>query len=233
MDVFDKPPANYLPMVQQSNPGNLEKFMVPVNDELWKVESYEQFLTERRKLIAEAINEYMDSLLGDGTLGQNVETPVVTAEEVIAAGESETVEFKSTLRWNINAQRNDKEIEHSALKTVAAFLNSDGGTLLIGVDDQGNALGLELDQFPNDDRMMQHMTNIIKERMGAQHMRFLRLSVELVNGKKVFRIDCQRGVVPAYLKYNNAEVFYIRTGPATADLPVSTLHDYINARFYR
>jgi hypothetical protein len=233
MDVFDKPPAKYLPMVQQSNPGNLEKFMVPIDDELWKVENYEQFLTERRRLMAEAINEYMNNLLGNSAADQSVDPPGVTAKEVIAVGESETVEFKSTLRWNINAQRNDKEIEHSALKTISAFLNSDGGTLLIGVDDRGEALGLDLDQFPNDDRMMQHLTNIIKERMGAQHMRFLRLSVELVNEKKVFRVDCQRGVVPAYLKYNNAEVFYIRTGPATADLPVSALHDYINTRFYR
>ena len=61
-------------------------------------------------------------------------------------GESKTLEFKSTLRWNTKEDRkDDKVITHSALKTVAAFLNTDGGDLLIGVRDDGSIIGIERD----------------------------------------------------------------------------------------
>lgn len=235
MDIFDQPPEEYLPIVQQNNPGNLEKFMIPMDSELWKLENYEQFLSKRRHLIAQAINDYMGSLLVEPIQESNGQKKVPSAQELIKAGENDNVEFKSTLRWNIKAGMDDpKNIEHSTLKTVAAFLNCDGGTLLIGVNDQGELLGLELDHFPNEDKMMLHLTNLIKDRMGIQNMRFIRLSVESVFDKRVLRVDCQRAVTPVYLKKvdgQSSELFYIRTGPATNELPTSQIHDYIKNHF--
>ena len=63
----------------------------------------------------------------------------------MAAGESQTLEFKSSARWNVRAASPDKKLEHAITKTVCAFLNAEGGTLLIGVDDNGQVLGLEDD----------------------------------------------------------------------------------------
>ncbi|MBD3307394.1 DUF262 domain-containing protein, partial [candidate division KSB3 bacterium] len=144
MDIFYSPPSDYLPIVQQNNPGNLEKFMIPMDNELWKVEHYEDFLAERRKLIAQAINEYMENLLEDqeGDASQTEKIPVTA---IISQGENDHIEFKSTLRWNIRARRNDDEIQHSSLKTIAAFLNTEGGILLIGINDAGEPVGLEDD----------------------------------------------------------------------------------------
>ena len=59
-------------------------------------------------------------------------TPV-TLEELIAEGESDELEFKSTLRWDIHEGVINKKLEEVAIKTVAAFANSQGGTLLIGI----------------------------------------------------------------------------------------------------
>ncbi len=59
--------------------------------------------------------------------------------------ESKTLEFKSTLQWDVHQKQKNKELHHPVLKTVAAFLNTEGGTLLIGVDDEGNVLGLNDD----------------------------------------------------------------------------------------
>lgn len=61
----------------------------------------------------------------------------LSVEELIHRGESERLEFKSTLRWNLHTDSKDKRIEHAVLKTIAAFLNTQGGTLLIGVEDDG------------------------------------------------------------------------------------------------
>ena len=61
-----------------------------------------------------------------------------SAEELIQRGESKTLEFKSTLRWNlVEDRKDDKRVTHAALKTIAAFLNTEGGDLLLGVADDG------------------------------------------------------------------------------------------------
>lgn len=232
MDIFSQEPSAYFPIVEDRNPGNLEKFMIPMDQELWKVDNYEAFLEKRRQLIADAINTYMRQLLETPEVFTESDNGYLSTEELIQAGESETVEFKSTLRWHIYAERMDKEIQHASLKTIAAFLNSDGGTLLVGVNDDGEMLGLELDDFPDDDKMMLHLTNLVKDRIGAQFMRFLRLSTESVNGRSVLRVDCNPSVIPAYVTHQNDEYFYIRTGPATTALAASEIHDYIQDRFY-
>jgi predicted HTH transcriptional regulator len=154
-------------------------------------------------------------------------------QTLIQKGESDRLEFKSTLRWNIKAQRHDKEIERSVLKTIAAFLNSEGGTLLIGVDDQGKLLGLEEDGFKSIDALLLHMTNLIKDRIGAHHNRFIRLSVEELDEKQVLRVECKRGIIPAYYKDDRNEIFYFRAGPSTLELPTSEVHDYIKHRFHQ
>jgi Putative DNA-binding domain len=80
------------------------------------------------------------------------------AEELIKRGESKTLEFKSTLRWNLKEDRKDDQgVTHAALKTIAAFLNTDGGDLLIGVADDGSIVGIERDKLENDDKFMRHL----------------------------------------------------------------------------
>jgi type I restriction enzyme R subunit len=77
------------------------------------------------------------------------------AEELSKRGESKTLEFKSTLRWNLKEDRqDDKFVTHAVLKTIAAFLNTDGGDLLIGVADDGSIVGIERDQLESDDKFM-------------------------------------------------------------------------------
>src|SRR3972149_581196 len=70
------------------------------------------------------------------------------AEELIKQGESKTLEFKSTLRWNLQEDRqDDKAVTHAILKTIAAFLNTEGGDLLIGVADDGSVRGIECNRI--------------------------------------------------------------------------------------
>ena len=160
------------------------------------------------------------------TTAQNTST-----HSLIEDGENEFVEFKSTLRYNLFTKKFDKEIEHATLKTVAAFLNTSGGTLICGVNDKKQILGLKDDKFNDDDHMMLHLTKLIQERIGMQHARFIKSNVESSNGKKVLRVDVKPASSPAYLVHNNDEVFYVRTGPATSQMKVSEIYDYIQTRF--
>jgi len=150
---------------------------------------------------------------------------------LIEEGESDFVEFKSTLRYNLFTKKFDKEIEHAALKTIAAFLNTSGGALIIGVDDKKSILGLKDDDFKDEDHMLLHLSKLVQERIGMQHSRFVLSSIEESNGNKILRIDVKPAESPAYVIHNNEEYLYIRTGPATAQMKVSEIYNYIQTRF--
>ncbi|MCD4734468.1 MAG: putative DNA binding domain-containing protein [Bacteroidales bacterium] len=151
---------------------------------------------------------------------------------LISRGENNTVEFKSTLRYNLFTKKFDRNIENASLKTIAGFLNSQGGTLFIGVDDNQEVLGLESDQFKNNDRMLLHFTKITSERIGENFLQYINAEIEKIGGKKLLRIDVRPSEIPAYMKTgNNDDVFYIRTGPSTTQLNTSNIFDYIISRF--
>jgi hypothetical protein len=150
--------------------------------------------------------------------------------ELIAKGENRTVEFKSTLRMNLHSKKPGKEIELAWLKGVAGFLNTDGGTLLIGVTDDGEITGLERDVFENDDKCRLHFKNLIATHIGADLSKYVRFILVSVAQKTVGVVLCARSSEPVFLKDGNKEHFYIRNGPSSDELPVSKALKYIKHR---
>ena len=75
------------------------------------------------------------------------DTEAVDLIEMIRDGESDVVEFKSTLRTNLYTDKPDKNIEYASLKTLAGFLNTNGGRLVIGISDDGKPVGIEAVSF--------------------------------------------------------------------------------------
>jgi Putative DNA-binding domain len=133
-------PSKYLPEIEKKYPGALAKQFVPQDPALWNLDRFEDFLVARRKLIADAINERMAELLAD------LEAPKAqTLEEMVAGGESPVLEFKSSLRWDLRAQQINTDLQKVVAKTVAGLMNFEGGTLLIGVADDGTVIGIEND----------------------------------------------------------------------------------------
>ena len=152
-------------------------------------------------------------------------------ERLIATGESAKLEFKSTLRWNVIAKRNDKAIEHSVLKTVVAFLNTEGGTLLVGVEDDSNVLGIEPDQFANEDKYLLHFANLVNDRIGKHYADNIHWELKSIGEKKILRVDCKPCPTPVVLKEGGGEEFYIRNGPSTILLSTSEVLDYSRKHF--
>ncbi len=146
--------------------------------------------------------------------------------EIIQQGESDFVEFKSTLRYNIFSKKKDNNIELSALKTVAAFLNTSGGTLLIGVTDDGNINGLSLDEFDNDDKLLLHFTNLLRDKIGERTLGFVHFEIVTIQNEKVLRVDVSKSNVPVFVTFQNNEFFYVRSGPSTLSLKFSEFYNY-------
>jgi len=147
---------------------------------------------------------------------------------LIRRGENKKVEFKETFSKNIHTGKNDIEIKKSSLKTLVGFLNADGGTLLIGIADNGEIKGVEDDFFKSSDDYIKNFKNHIKDKIGQEFYPLINYDLYLVNGKSVLKVNCEAANEPCF--YEQKE-FYVRTNPATDKLEGKVQHDYIKERF--
>lgn len=150
---------------------------------------------------------------------------------LIKKGEGDKIEFKSTLRTNLYTKEIDRKIEHVVLKTVSAFLNSEGGILLIGVNNDGSVVGIETDNFPNYDKFNLHFTNLVKEYIGNEYLPYLNFDLITINDKNILKVDCMKSDKPIFLRFYKDEEFYIRVGASTVGVSGSKLVNYINNNF--
>jgi hypothetical protein len=227
----DIAPSDYLGQVEQKYPGALAKQFVPSNQHLWRIEAFEEFLATRRKLIVDAINSYMEMLITEPEL-----EPVYTLEDLLAAGESVSLEYKSSLRWDVRQQRMNLDLRNMIFKTIAGFLNVEGGTLLIGVADDGTVLGVEHDlrQKPQPmnaadrDKFGQLFQGDLLEYLDAEFIPYIHLSLEEQQDHTVAVVKVDPSPKPVYLKDKSQTEFCIRAGNTTKVLDVEAAHNHIS-----
>ena len=165
------------------------------------------------------------------------QSPEDSVRDLIASGESGGLEFKSTARWNMRELKADKAMEQVIVKTVAAFLNTNGGDLLIGVQDDGAILGLAADHQvvsadkQNRDYYENWLTTLLLGVYGKQHTANLRISIVRLEEKDVCRITVLPASVAVYIKENNQDALYVRTGNSTRALTTSEAVAYHQQHF--
>lgn len=151
--------------------------------------------------------------------------------ELIKLPESPTLEYKSTLQWDVRQERKNEDLRLSVLKTIAAFLNSNGGVLLIGVEDNGNIFGLEKDlsllSKKNLDQFEQTIVNLICDRIGASFSQLVKIRFENIEGKDICAVDVRKSAKRAFMKGKEKLEFYIRAGNTSKSLEVPDIYDYI------
>ncbi len=160
------------------------------------------------------------------------------AEELLKLKESKTLEFKSSLRWNLKEERkDDQQITHAVLKTIAAFLNTEGGDLLIGVADDGEVLGIAHDRLDDEDKFMLHLAQVVRNGLGDRASTCIDPTVQIVEGKTVCLVSCQRSPEPVFLKWKGREQdqegdLYVRSGPGSVCLDRQSAEEYVRTRFF-
>jgi len=154
---------------------------------------------------------------------------------LIAHGEGDSIEFKATFKWDVRESRANRLVEDAALKALAGFMNSDGGTLFIGVSDEGEITGLERDygilRRKDRDGLAQEIMSAVSLRLGADACRYVHLVFHSVSGKDICRIITSPSPRPVYLKEGNDMKFYIRTGMSTRALNIQEAVDFIATRW--
>jgi hypothetical protein len=150
---------------------------------------------------------------------------------IIREGESQTIEFKESLSLDVKKQTKESYIEQSSLKTIVAFLNTKGGTLLIGVSDDGQICGVdgEIEKFhKNTDKFLLHFKNLLKSKIGEEFYPFIDNRLVKVDDVNVLLVECKASQTPCYL---DSKDFYVRTNPATDKLEGPKLVKYVKHRF--
>lgn len=155
--------------------------------------------------------------------------------DLILEGEHRRLEFKQTFRWDTKKKIINKDLERAVMKTVSAFLNSEGGTLLIGVSDNGSISGLEDDVKTlvkkDKDGFENHFNQIFKATMGAEFRQYVDVYFERIEEKDVCIVEIRTSPKPVYLKVNGEEEFFIRTGNTTSPLKISEINSYIESHW--
>ena len=195
--------------------------------------------TETIKALREGACDYVTKDSAETELLQRLtevlakEGPPARLRRMIATGENPHFECKETLRWNVNASKMDKNIEHAAAKTLAAFMNTAGGTLVVGVKDSGEVVGLGQDKFSDRDAVLRHLDNIINNFLGNSSSPLAIARFVDIDSKEVLQIDCKPAQSPVYLNGGpGGEVeLYIRRQASSVKLKLDEAVAYIRQRF--
>jgi hypothetical protein len=230
LHISDQAPADYAPALEAAmSPAERERsrFWHALPEHWWEL-SYPEFLKARRLRMAQVIRRAYEDLTGRG---EDPAPAPVSVSALIAAGESGGVEFKSTLRTNLHTGQTDEKMHLAALKTIAGFLNAQGGALIIGVSDGGQVLGLAADAFESEDKMSLHLVNLIRDRIGEVFLPYVHPHFEDQDAERILVVRCERGPKPAFVKDGGVQRFYVRGANSTAELSGGSITDYVKAHF--
>jgi membrane protein YdbS with pleckstrin-like domain len=189
---------------------------------------------DNAEVYANVIKDAVDDALAYHSNG--LENGKASALDLILEGEHARLEMKQTFRWDGKRKITSKELEKAVMKTVAAFLNTDGGQLLIGVADNGNIFGLE-DDFKsltrkNHDGFENAFNQSFKNMLGAEFRQYVGVRFESIEDKDVCIVDVEQSPKPVFLDAGNGEEqFFIRTGNTTSALKMSEVNSYIATKW--
>ena len=162
---------------------------------------------------------------------------------MIMSGENSQVEFKTTLRYDMRTNKVNKKLEEVVLKTLAAFSNGQGGTLVMGVTDDLEVIGLENDyktlKSGTKDEFELHLRNLVNHAYGIEFAtNNLSITFPEVNDIEICVVEIKQGLRPVYTETtdkngNKTKKFYVRSGNSSQEMDITEISQYVNQRFLK
>ncbi len=245
-------PSAYLNKIQEDDgiaPEKLDEIIRShgIDPSSMRDDDFRRFFNQRFETIVRQIGAVMgkpvnrsDGLDESPFVEVGDESDAIDLVRLIAQGENDKVEFKSTARINTFTNQADPKIEWSALKTIAGFANNDGGTLVVGVNDDGQAVGLETDYstFRKQDRdgWELWLTDAVSATMGKVAALLLKVRFVELEGKNVAIVEVrpsEAGPVFAAMSKGDDQKqrFMVRVNNSTQELDGREADDYKRVRW--
>lgn len=212
-------------VLEKQGPAALAAHCIPIDPELWKVENYTRFLEHRRAALAEAINTFIH--------GRSSQAAAIDIPTLLASGETETVEFKEKA---LHITESGKSRPHTLVREVAGFANAKGGTVLIGVRDDGSISGIkaEIDATSKGhDGYQQSLYNRIKEDIGGAAASAVQIHFQAHEDAELCIVRVPPSTVPVYVKHDGQQLLFARIGNQCNAFDAKQANDYCAKRWPR
>ena len=185
-------------------------------------DDFDGFVAARRKTILEALKDLI--LPAD-------RHPKTEIDHLLRRKETQKLEYKESLRWDVNEERTNPDLGEAVAKELCCFMNSDGGDLLIGVNDDGEPVGLKKDYSTfkdgNSDVFAQHVINLANKHLGKVASSYVDMRFVKVHGAEVCRCAVKPSPEPVFFRKNNDKVLFRRANNTCQPLDAEEAYRYI------
>ncbi len=156
--------------------------------------------------------------------------------QFLVSGESETVEYKESIRWDVRSQIERESLRDEIVQAVAGFMNAEGGVLLIGVTSDGTVAGLEPDmklikRNPTPDGLCLMVANMLRDRLGGSAAGRVSFNIVVRDGKPLLVLAMERAPRPVFARVRDADRFYRRIGTSTVEFDARETVEYVLQRW--
>ena len=154
---------------------------------------------------------------------------------LITQDEGAHLEFKSSLRYDRDTKQRNQALEMVVLKTICAFMNAEGGTLLIGLSDDNHVTGIDDDytiiKSHNRDGFQNLLLSMVSNSIGNYYLQYVDVLFHNVLGKDLCQVNVTASMKPSYLTNKGKQEFYVRTGNNSRPFKISEATEYIGTRW--
>ena len=145
------------------------------------------------------------------------------------------LEFKSSLHYDRRTKQGNHALEMVVLKTICAFMNAEGGALLIGLSDDNQVLGIDEDytiiKSHNRDGFQNLLMSMVSISIGNYYLQYVEVVFHNVLGNDLFQVNVSASMKPSYQTNKGKQEFYVRTGNSPKPFKISEATKYIGTRW--
>ena len=154
---------------------------------------------------------------------------------LITQEEGTHLEFKSSLRYDRDTKQRNQALEMVVLKTICAFMNAEGGTLLIGLSDDNQVIGIDEDytiiKSHNRDGFQNLLMRLVSNSIGNYYLQYVEVVFHNVLGNDLFQVNVSASIKPSYQTNKGKQEFYVSTGNNSRPFKISEATEYIGTRW--